>query len=54
VNPADPRRHHSPEKSLPGRYGCAGLVDMTTIEEALAAKGWVVERRMWVARRMQG
>ena len=36
---ADLRRRHAPEKLLPVLYGCAGLVDCTTIEEALAAKG---------------
>jgi hypothetical protein len=33
---ADLRRRHPPEKLLPVLYGCAGLVDCTTIEEALA------------------
>jgi hypothetical protein len=32
---ADLRRRHSPEKLLPVLYGCGGLVDCTTIEEAL-------------------
>lgn len=36
---ADLRRRHAPEKLLPVLYGCKGLVDCTTIEEALAAKG---------------
>jgi hypothetical protein len=36
---ADLRRRHAPERLLPVLYGCAGLVDCTTIEEALAAKG---------------
>jgi hypothetical protein len=34
---ADLRRRHAPGKLLPVLYGCAGLVDCTTIEEALAA-----------------
>ena len=32
---ADLRRRHAPEKLLPVLYGCAGLVDCTTIEDAL-------------------
>jgi len=32
---ADLRRRHPPEKLLPVLYGCAGLVDCTTIESAL-------------------
>jgi len=32
---ADLRRRHSPGKLLPVLYGCDGLVDCTTIEEAL-------------------
>jgi hypothetical protein len=33
---ADLRRRHAPGKLLPVLYGCSGLVDCTTIEEALA------------------
>jgi hypothetical protein len=33
---ADLRRRHAPAKLLPVLYGCNGLVDCTTIEEALA------------------
>ena len=32
---ADLRRRHAPEKLLPVLYGCAGLVDCTTIESVL-------------------
>lgn len=31
-------RSHAPERLLPVLYGCAGLVDATTIEDALAGK----------------
>ena len=31
------RRQHPPERILPVLYGCRGLVDVTTIEDALAA-----------------
>jgi hypothetical protein len=31
-------RTHAPERLLPVLYGCAGLVDATTIEEALAPR----------------
>jgi hypothetical protein len=33
------RRRHPPERLLPVLYGCRGLVDCTTIEEALAGRG---------------
>jgi hypothetical protein len=33
---ADLRRQHRPEKILPVLYGCAGLVDIVTIDAALA------------------
>ena len=33
---AELRRQHPPERFLPVLYGCAGLVDITTIDEALA------------------
>ena len=36
---ADLRRRHAPGKLLPVLYGCAGLVDCSTIEEALTANG---------------
>ncbi len=32
---ADLRRHHRPERLLPVLYGCAGLVDVSTIGQAL-------------------
>jgi hypothetical protein len=35
---AELRRRHPPERLLPVLYGCEGLVDVTTIEEALAGK----------------
>ena len=35
---ADLRRKHAPEKLLPVLYGCNGLVDCLTIEEALAGR----------------
>jgi hypothetical protein len=36
---AELRRRHPPDRLLPVLYGCAGLVDMATIEDALAGKG---------------
>jgi hypothetical protein len=36
---ADLRRKHAPEKLLPVLYGCRGLVDCTTVAEALGGKG---------------
>lgn len=35
---AELRRRYPPERILPALYGCAGLVDLTTIETALAGK----------------
>jgi hypothetical protein len=32
---ADLRRRHAPEKVLPVLYGCHGLVDVVTIDQAL-------------------
>jgi hypothetical protein len=32
---AELRRTHSPDKLLPVLYGCAGLVDVVTIDKAL-------------------
>jgi hypothetical protein len=31
------RREHPPERVLPALYGCRGLLDVTTVEDALAA-----------------
>jgi hypothetical protein len=31
------RREHPPERALPALYGCAGLVDVTTIEDVIHA-----------------
>jgi hypothetical protein len=31
------RRRHTPERILPVLYGCRGIVDATTVEDALAA-----------------
>lgn len=35
---AELRRKHSPEVILPALYGCRGIVDITTVEEALGAE----------------
>jgi hypothetical protein len=34
---AELRRRHSPEKVLPALYGCAGLVDVVTVRQAITA-----------------
>jgi hypothetical protein len=34
---ADLRRLYPPEKVLPALYGCAGLVDVVTLRQALGA-----------------
>ena len=33
---AELRRRHPPEKVLPALYGCRGLVDVVTVDQALA------------------
>jgi hypothetical protein len=38
IKVAELRRQHPPAKVLPALYGCCGLVDVVTIEEALASK----------------
>ena len=34
----DLRRRHPPEKVLPAIYGCAGLVDIVTLKQAVEGR----------------